>query len=185
MQKGQWSCQKDVSVRRLLLPQWLIQPLLPTFTRPQERQLSGFLLLLLHRNMLLKHSPAAPLPGRGSCVFSHCGVTRARSQKCAWVLFLRWEQHSTMLPLQPQQLSSCSLAHTPGAVTVSNNSHLSHKDQRLFPEMENKGTRLAPQLRDHRSLWLDQFWTCSLGLAQARFSARVCCRGLFLSKTTT
>lgn len=126
MQKGQWSCQKDVSVRRLLLPQWLIQPLLPTFTRPQERQLSGFLLLLLHRNMLLKHSPAAPLPGRGSCMFSHCGVTRARSQKCAWVLFLRWEQHSTMLPLQPQQLSSCSLAHTPGAVTVSNNSHLSH-----------------------------------------------------------
>lgn len=65
MQKGQWSCQKDVSWRRLLLPQWLTQPLLPAFTRPQERQLSGFL-LLLHRNMFLKQSPADPLQDRGS-----------------------------------------------------------------------------------------------------------------------
>lgn len=88
MQKGQWSCQEDVSWRRLLLPQWLTQPLLPTFTRPQERQLSGFL-LPLHRNMFLKHSPADSLQGRGSYMFSYCGaytvhVSRNVHGVCSW-----------------------------------------------------------------------------------------------------
>lgn len=100
--------RKDVSWRRLLLPQWLTQPLLPAFTRPQERQLSGFL-LLLHRNMFLKHSPADPLQGRGSCMFSYC-----EAYKCMFpeMCMRSVPEMRNVLPLQPGFTSHNSWAST-------------------------------------------------------------------------
>lgn len=165
MQKGQWSCQKDVSLRRLLLPQWLTQPLLPAFTRPQERQLSGFSLLLLHRNSVSETLSCRSTARQGLMYVQLLwSIYSACSQKCAWGL--GWEIAEHCAPFaawihQPQQLSFYSLPQTHGSVTVRSIQiwHVfttcyfpCNKGRRLFPGMENAGLGPAPQLRDHKPL---------------------------------
>lgn len=88
MQKGQWSCQNDVSWKRLLLPQWLTQPLLLTLTRPQGKAAVRVLIALAQEHVSETLSCRASARQVFVCVQLLWSIYSACFQKCAWGLFL-------------------------------------------------------------------------------------------------
>ena len=114
MQKGQQSSQKDVSWRRLLLPQWLTQPLLPMCNRPSGKVAVRVLITLAQEHISEILSPVHPLQeGRGSYMLHYCGAYIAHaSRNVHEVCYWDEKKHSSVLPLQSGSTSQESWAST-------------------------------------------------------------------------
>lgn len=114
MQKGQWRSRKDVSRRRLLLPQWLTQPLLPACNRPPGKAAAGVLIALAQEHVSGPLSAVHPLQEGGGSHMLRCRgayivhASRNGREVCFW----DEKKHSSVLPLQSGSTSPKSWAST-------------------------------------------------------------------------
>lgn len=102
MQKGQRNSHKDVSWRRPLLPQWLIQLFLPICNRPPGKAAVRVLTTLAQKHVSETLFPVHPLQeGRGFYVLHCCGTHEVHASRTVHEVCI-WDQkkHSSVLPTQ-------------------------------------------------------------------------------------